>query len=1612
MANINIAEYKRPGVFLEEFNKSLNARPVADVQNYQLVIGSSKRGPFNRPVLITNPGEREQIFGKLDRNLEYKQSFFHRTIDNCTASGPVWAINIMPFEEQDTANWISMSTSSKHYNTEVSAEPISNFYNKTDFWERSEEELLYVANKEVSDQKNILHFVNLGDRKITIFAFKSYIKGFDITAAEWYNGAENVPPFMYPTDLISDYFVQIAAVSGDWTDYANLSTDLTWSKYFVSTGLIKSKFLEFINNPKISLIGYWDVCLIPYFRDKNNKAYFVQDTVNATTDSTGLFASYDTTRLEDTDFPLGFVDLIGNALIDGQEFINFLSYKENILDRILFETKYLSESDADGYLINTSGISSSFDETSTNVWFMPDRRELTAGTNDSIMHKFAMTPQRNIETDLSEMTVVGLYTSLTYTRDYLVGIVGGTTNDVNPAELFNESVPPTRPGETPIYVVPIDISIPERTGANTSLTPDAGALYGINAASEESPYAYSVMNLKRIDIKPFNSNRIGDNYYVINGKKITFDKIINPNNIEDSYKPYITVGPLKPNWRTDVVLPVPTDGTRFSTGMQNPVNGRIDLVCLNDSGHIVIITGAEFTVGATLNTGYVNPIMTTSTAIPVIPNNHICVGYITMGILYTNDASGYKYEHSYVHFYPVQIGPNGPLVDKNVHIKYNTAAERILDSRPVTPGALPMTIKDINSTTNYFLPLDYTGSNPYLAYQEPRPIDGDFLYYTNVNQVEVLFFNTSNNKNRANVKSLFHSSTNNSSEMVVLPNSVLDLEGPNLFVTNYSMTETTAGGYYHNEISRRRYTKLKNRLLTSSGSSIIAQTEKDFNKIKNAGSLQTWRYDQSQSSAELLTSKFDFTSVFYDQNATENAKIQLNLDSSSIMRAGKLTIYFSDYEQIFATKKLTTALSKSGNYYNIKPNALPMVNGSPVNIPTEYQISPLGFNSDIYKKYMDGYINNKDYFYQLMFATDDLYTLRFDIAKDSENIDSYRIYLDRNDGFEIISFEGYGNNLRTQYGNTVLAYTQFNSNDLYQDVIPSIGSKIYIKGTNLNDGFYTVINIGLEIAVQNNTTYQISYIEVQEPVKKESNTKLSGQGTSTPPYVDTYWVNRFRMYSADKVFAEFKLINNDLEVTYFYDQALTQQVERITPLTAYVGPEMFSLRENLKQTVDIKRSGPNPNQVYVDGSRYGEILINDYLEAYIDSNLLQPGQTPDLLTRILKKERVADDIANGIQNQILLTCDAKIKIYGTDSMTTTFYKSIDNYVKTLKGILLNGVKMRADLLPDGTEERQNLILSQLAEGTPIFNGLINKDKISFRYLVDTFGLGLQENSKQVYLDLLYTRQDALGFINMPSAKDFRKSTNPSFINPDGSLSTAFIAAGGDDSKAPSFLYSFGKDYGQTYAGYFFPWLKINDNGRPTTIPPAMKAAEAYMRKYTANVSNLGSGSIIAGIDQGPITGILDVEMDFNYTDIENLNSMGANPIVYKMNLGFAIETENTAAVEPQTALSYLHVREILIELEKELRQMLLKYQWKFNTADTRSEIKFRADNICKKYQEKGYLYDFRNIMDETNNPLEVIDSGIGVLDTYVEVVRGMGILVNNVTILNTGDIASGRFSIL
>ena len=286
------------------------------------------------------------------------------------------------------------------------------------------------------------------------------------------------------------------------------------------------------------------------------------------------------------------------------------------------------------------------------------------------------------------------------------------------------------------------------------------------------------------------------------------------------------------------------------------------------------------------------------------------------------------------------------------------------------------------------------------------------------------------------------------------------------------------------------------------------------------------------------------------------------------------------------------------------------------------------------------------------------------------------------------------------------------------------------------------------------------------------------------------------------------------------------------------------------------------------------------------------------------------------------------------------------------------------------------------------------------------------------VDICGERLDCLGFINMPSIKSFKNSSSPSFMdtNPEsqtyGTLLTSYIAAGGNIDNNPAFLYSFGQGRGVSCVGYFTPYVTVDDNGRPLSVPPAMFVATTYMRKLNTNVTSTVPWTIAAGITDGRIANISGVEMDFTNPDIDNLNGAMMNPIVIKKNRGWVIETENTAQTLYKSALSFLHVREVLIELERALAAMLLSFQWKFNTPDIRAEIKLRADTICAGFVNKNGLYNYFNKCDSENNTNTLIDNQIGVLDTYVEPIKGMAVIVNNITVLKTGAIASGGFSTL
>lgn len=467
---------------------------------------------------------------------------------------------------------------------------------------------------------------------------------------------------------------------------------------------------------------------------------------------------------------------------------------------------------------------------------------------------------------------------------------------------------------------------------------------------------------------------------------------------------------------------------------------------------------------------------------------------------------------------------------------------------------------------------------------------------------------------------------------------------------------------------------------------------------------------------------------------------------------------------------------------------------------------------------------------------------------------------------------------------------------------------------------------------------------------------------------------------------------------------------------------VWSNISNYKQTIEIESLDTTKlatNLVYeikVDKVRYSELKKGDFLEAYYDTAAYESGGAlfgtdPKKLTRIIA---VSIDTTN--TDWKVLQTDTPIKITtntqtdDTADYATTTYPQIEEYVSTYKGISLNPFTIHADSIPNNTEARQDSILDVIGKTTNLTKGLVNKNKISWRYLVDSFGLGLASASKQQYTDMCGLKLNCLGFVNAPSVKTLKNSSNPAFINDDDrTLSTTFLKAGGDESKNPSFLYSFSEGAGRATVGYFFPYVTVDDLGIPKNVPPAAWVATTYMKKHLTTQSSIEPWTIAAGISNGRVTDIAGVEMDFTDEDLTNLFAMGLNPIVKKRNAGYCINSESTAQVFPQSSLSLIHARELLIELENALYDMLLRYQWRFNTPEIRAEIKFRADRICKDLQDRDGLYSFKNVIDKTNNTNYIIDLQMGVLDTFIEIVKGMGTIVNNITILKKGDIESGGF---
>src|SRR5574343_224423 len=340
---IQIGKYKRPGIFIEEFDNSVIQTPIVEGLN-NLVIGVSKKGPVNAPIIINTVNDLEKIFGPLDRTLERKGSYFHRTVAKMLESSPVWAMNLLATDDNlDKIEYKSCSAATNNTNDIIREAPYRRFFDTTGFWKRDPESFLNITDDNAGDSTRLIHFTNMSDKYITVFAFKSQLTGFNTSIVDYYGSISNIPPYTNANDFASDYMVDVVVVSGDWSNYQGLSVDPRWSNYFSTSGLRKDQVRNFANDRNVTLLAYYEgLSLIPFFRDLEGRNRFVETVINRDTDRTGLFCAFNSDLLEENDYSIGLIDLLGNNLV-GSEYssIEFLSYKDTIVESVQLDNTIL-----------------------------------------------------------------------------------------------------------------------------------------------------------------------------------------------------------------------------------------------------------------------------------------------------------------------------------------------------------------------------------------------------------------------------------------------------------------------------------------------------------------------------------------------------------------------------------------------------------------------------------------------------------------------------------------------------------------------------------------------------------------------------------------------------------------------------------------------------------------------------------------------------------------------------------------------------------------------------------------------------------------------------------------------------------------------------------------------------------------------------------------------------------------------------------------------------------------------------------------------------------------------------------------------------------------------
>lgn len=492
--------------------------------------------------------------------------------------------------------------------------------------------------------------------------------------------------------------------------------------------------------------------------------------------------------------------------------------------------------------------------------------------------------------------------------------------------------------------------------------------------------------------------------------------------------------------------------------------------------------------------------------------------------------------------------------------------------------------------------------------------------------------------------------------------------------------------------------------------------------------------------------------------------------------------------------------------------------------------------------------------------------------------------------------------------------------------------------------------------------------------------------------------------------------------------------------TAYVNLAMTDVKDNsctlfIRNQVNESYAGIKVSEWFASqGLEIPENYANDILEAdlstlFADIYVFKGQFTDDMMTNVFKSYFEGGAIKVNYTNKFgvatdalaALASDSRSNFIGAYSgcMLPNFKDANGNYISLdLKfnndynahkmmmkfnegdGTLgLGAVKMdETDTKPIYFEgytysttitDYYDACMQVIKDNAGLYEALTNRVDCEYHYIIDTFDSGIIDNKIELF-QLAKDKDNAFAIVNFPKMSKFTDGKSSFNIKTDSDM-VGFKAIMPSEVEGGSH-------------GAFFTQLTFTDGAVKSVIPSAAIVSNNFMHKWNARQPYY----IVAGPTYGRLaySGLVGPDYNFGRNDLDVLEPMGINAIVYVPRLGTYINSNQTAKQVPVSGLSKIHIRELVIYLQNEIEALLQNYQWELNTQTLRNTIKSKADDICTKIMNNGGLYAFVNRCDETNNTTEVIDNEMIVLDTEIEPARGAGKMVHQLTIHKTGALSS------